>query len=179
MGDLEKSATGGDNGDKPREPGVTVSIPPEKRGRGRPPGSANKPKTESSPRPREDTPTIDPSLIGELFVSIAKIGDDMACLAILSKARTKLPKEMFISFQQEVNRLKFGVNDERMVREGGIALAKKYTFLLTWGPEVIILACFVQYCMRMGNCYRKISNLPDLPPEPKVAPPSRVEAASG
>lgn len=182
MEDIPNSAANGNGGDKPGGPGATVVIPPEKRGRGRPPGSSNKPKTPALPATREDSPPIDPGLVGDLFVSLSEIGDDFFVLAILSKARTKLPPEYYQKFVVEMDRVRLGEKDKRLIREGAIALAKKYTFLLHWGPEIILLVCAVQYGARMANCYRKISALPDQPPKrvdsgldaPKreVSPPS-------
>lgn len=66
--------------------------------------------------------------------------------------------------------IRLGNKDKKMIREAGIALAKKYPFLLVWGPEVILLVCSVQYLARMGAAFRRIDALPDLKaPEKKVA----------
>lgn len=193
MATPENPATDGDNVPEPSgEAGRVVSIPgeqriptgfvPSKRGPGRPPGSKNGEsaasgkhytKAEIAARRGQNDPELDPALIGDLFVSLSEITDDMFVLAILTRARQKLTPEIYPKFKEEMEKIRLGDKDKNMIRGGGIALAKKYTFLLRWGPEVILIVCAVQYLARMGNAFRRINSLPDLkvsPKPPETAP---------
>lgn len=162
MADSEKSTEGG-NGrpESDVDGGKVISIAPEQRGRGRPPGSKNQPKPAVGAKTGKPDETLDPAVIGDLFVSLAEIGDDLFVLAILARAKSKLSPEIFPKFGEEMSRIRLQEKDKNLIRTGAIALAKKYTFLLVWGPELILLICFVQYSARMGNTFRKINALPD------------------
>lgn len=93
---------------------------------------------------------------------LAESGDNVVCIALLSKARQKLEPEHFEGFKGELAKIRLGDGDRKMIRESGIALAKKYTFLLKWGPEVILLVCAAQYSLRMGNVLRHLNSMPDI-----------------
>jgi hypothetical protein len=164
------------------ESGRVVSIPGEQRN-GAPPGfipstrpsgpgsrgpyKPRTPKAEAPARGRQDDPEIDPAIIGDLFVSLAEISDDMFVLAIMAKAKRKLTAEIYPKFREEMERIRLVEKDKKMIHSGAVALAKKYTFLLKWGPEVILIVWAVQYTARMGNAFRRINGLPDLAPEKK------------
>lgn len=170
MAPSEKSTAGGNDRDKPDgDGGKVVSIAAEQRGPGRPPGAPNKPKPALGGKSSKDDPGLDPSVIGELFVSLSEIGDDLFVLAIMSRARTKLSPEIYPKFGEEMNRVRLGDKDKALIRTGAIALARKYTFLLSWGPELILIICAVQYLSRMGNAFRKINGLPDYASPAKPA----------
>ena len=182
------------NGDAPSEsngetgrvvsiPGANRTVPPGFVPNAKPggPGSRGpyKPrqaKTETHATPRQNDSDLDPAVIGELFVSLSEITDDLFVLAILSKARSKLTPEIFPKFKEEMERVRLGEKDKNLIRTGAIALAKKYTFLLHWGPEVILIVCAVQYTARMGNCFRQINSLPNLPPAVKPGEASPAPA---
>jgi len=164
MADSETQLAGGNDGDKPDGLGVkVVSIPTAKRGRGRPPGSTTKPKPASVEKPGEVVAQLDPGLIGDLFVNLAEIGDDVFLLVILNRAKTKLNPDNFTKFRAEMETIRLRGTDKKLIHDAGVALARKYTFLLVWGPEIILLVCAVQYAARMGNVLRKVNALPDLP----------------
>jgi|SRR6478736_367296 len=168
-------------GDKPGgEAGRPVSIPQaEKPKVGRPPGAAtgsgkHYSKAEAAARADKGSADFDPAIIGDLFVSCAEIGDDVFCLAIVAKARAKLPPEIYAKFSEELKTVRLGERDKNMIRSGATALAKKYTFLLRWGPEFVLLVVGIQYTARMANLYRHLHALPDLPKEaPKVVTPDK------
>lgn len=82
-------------------------------------------------------------------------------MAILARSKQKLAPEIQPRFAEEMQRIRLQEKDKNLIRTGAIALAKKYTFLMQWGPELILLICFVQYSARMGNAFRQISSLPD------------------
>lgn len=170
MANTETSAPGGNDGDKSDNGGgKVVSIAPEQRGRGRPPGATNKPKPAPTGKSGKDDPGLDPAVIGDLFVSLSEIGDDLFVLAILGRARQKLSPEIYPKFQGEIDRIRLGDKDKNLIRTGAIALAKKYSFLSEWGPELILIICGVQYLSRMGNTFRKINSLPDYAAPAKPA----------
>lgn len=111
---------------------------------------------------------------------MGEIGDDLFVILIMGRARLKLPPDILEKFREEVNHLRFGEKDKNLVRQAGIALARKYPFLTKWGPEIILVVCAVQYGARMGNALRKVNALPDLPkPGPvEIARPVRPAAPS-
>lgn len=107
-------------------------------------------------------------MVGELFVSLSEIGDDLAVGVILRQAKVKLPADIFPKFRSEMQEIRLGPKDKQLIKEAGTALARKYTFLQKWGPELILLICFVQYTSRMAMALRTISSLPD--PKPAASP---------
>lgn len=172
MATLENQTPPANGGDKSGGEPAAIIIPPEKRGRGRPPGSGKKAEN-AEPRPKAD-PGLDPAIIGDLFVSISEIGDDLWVLVILGKARQKIPAAHFEQFKAEVAKIRLMEKDKNLIRSAAIALAKKYTFLMKWGPEIVLLVAFVQYSARMANLTRSVNALPNLPKEEKQAEPVKA-----
>lgn len=89
------------------------------------------------------------------------IGDDVLFSVIVSRGRAKLNDEHFEKFRIEMQRVRLGDNDKAMLYKTGVALAKKYTFLGKWGPEIGLLIFGIQYGTRMTNALRLVNNLPD------------------
>lgn len=155
------SAPNGEPGDK-HNLGITVELP-EKRGRGRPPGSGKKTQPESAngAKAAKTDESFDPVLFGDLLVGMAEIGDDVFVAVILSKGRAKLNDEHFEKFRLEMQRVRMGEKDKTMLHKAAVALAKKYTFLGKWGPELALFIFAIQYGTRMTNALRLVNNLPD------------------
>lgn len=177
MEEAANPVANGDGGGRTDRPDVaTVNIGPEKRGRGRPPGTPNRPKDNSpkvapARRDSENTTFLDPAAVGDLLVSISEIGDDLAVIVILNRARQKLPENNFLRFREEMARIRLGDKDKNLIKISGIALAKKYPFLQKWGPELVLILVGVQYSARMGNALRTINALPDLEKSAPVVSP--------
>jgi len=169
MADIENLPAGGNSSagvDAGETPPVTI-----KRGRGRPPGAANKPKAENgNPRPEREPP-IDPALFGELGVKLAEIGDDLFALLIEAKAKQKLDETNFQRFLLEYRNLRLRQTEKESLKMAFTALGKKYSFLLQWGPEIMVLVVGVQYSARQANTLRMLGNLPD--PKPSAQEPEK------
>jgi len=157
-------STGTNGGNQPDSQDNLIRITPEKRGRGRPKGSKSQasPKAANSGDSGKTAQSFDPRLVAQLLVSICEIGDDMAVLVICAKAKPRLTKENFAEFRQSLQDIRLGNKDKQLIFQSGEVLARKYPFLGEWGPELMLLACFVQYSARMGNALRQISALPIL-----------------
>lgn len=130
--------------------GGTLDLGEIKRGRGRPPGSTNKAKSDNPGKTRESIPPIsdaDAEFLSEACVNLLECGDEIIARTLANKIAEVAPEhaDEFKRLQADV-----GLNDKdkKMLRASVSAIAKKYAILGRFGPEILLLVFFGQYGYR-------------------------------
>jgi hypothetical protein len=142
--------------------GGSVDLSAVKRKRGRPPGSGNKTKssidTPKSESRSADTSTIDSRFLGDTAVCLLEIVDEVSAKVLRSKIQKAAPDklEAFIELQSEV-----GLNekDKKLVGMSVEAIARKYTLLSKFGPEVLLFAAVSQYGLRQERLHQFVAQI--------------------
>lgn len=142
--------------------GGSVDLSEVKRKRGRPPGSKTKTTVsidaqKSAPR-NENASTIDSRFLGETAITLLEIVDEVSAKVLTAKIKKVAPEKLdaFIELHSEV-----GLNDKdkKLVGMSVEAIARKYTLLARFGPEVLLVACLSQYGLRQARLHQFVSQI--------------------
>lgn len=142
--------------------GGSVDLGAVKRKRGRPPGSGNKTKPSIESAKSEsrgaDTSTIDSRFLGDTAVCLLEIVDEVSARVLRNKIQKAAPDklEAFVQLQAEV-----GLNDKdkKLVNLSVEAIARKYTLLSKFGPEVLLFASLSQYGLRQARLHQFVAQI--------------------
>ena len=133
-----------------------------RRGRGRPKGSSNKPKPPVAETQSEnvgvDPSYLDPEVVRIGVKAIVKAVDDYICSKFYNMviSVTNGDDALAQGFVREAR-----VSEELVVGygEAGVALVKKYGFLLQYAPEGMMLACIMADSSMKYATFKKIKEL--------------------
>lgn len=138
--------------------GGSVDLSAVKRKRGRPPGSKTKsvsdaPKSEPG---GAQSATIDSRFLSDTAVCLLEIVDEVSAKVLTQRIRKVAPDkaEAFAELYAEV-----GLNekDKRLVGMSVEAIARKYSMLAKFGPEVLLVAALSQYGLRQAKLYQFVN----------------------
>lgn len=160
MDHQENAAPGGNNG--PTENGGKLDLQPIKRGRGRPPGSGNKkaanndaPKSQPGGSPDSES---NAAFLADTAVCLLEIADEVNAKSLARKIKRVAPEKAdeFVSLYSEV-----GLNekDKKLVSVSVTAIAKKYSIIGKFGPEILLLAAVSQYGLRMARLHQFVNEI--------------------
>jgi hypothetical protein len=139
---------------------VSLDLSAVKRKRGRPPGTKTKPSNDtpkSEPR-GAGASEVDAAFLGDTAVCLLEIVDEVSAKVLTARIRKVAPDkaEAFAELYAEV-----GLNDKdkRLVGLSVNAIARKYTLLAKFGPEVLLVAALSQYGLRQAKLHQFVAQV--------------------
>jgi hypothetical protein len=140
--------------------GGSLDLSAVKRKRGRPPGSKTKPnpdapKSESGGAP---SATGDAKFLGDTAVCLLEIVDEISA-KVLTQRIQKIAPDKAAAFAELYAEVGLNDKDKRLVGMSVEAIARKYTLLAKFGPEVLLVAALSQYGLRQAKLYQFVAKI--------------------
>lgn len=133
-----------------------------KRGRGRPPGSKTKKEPGVDAPKRAESGEVcsdaDAEFLAETVIALFEITDDLSRKAVMRKI-AELPEHMKAKVAELWSVAGFNDRDRKLTKMSVSALARKYSFLAKFAPELMLLAQMSQYGLRQLRLHQTLNEM--------------------